>query len=62
MTARKAEKDKEAAEKEEAVTTTERAGRTENGKTLEAQSETEAYNWKMVVNLVQSAFREGKLA
>ena len=40
MTARKAEKDKEAAEKEEAVTTTERAGRTENGGVSAMQKET----------------------
>ena len=47
-TARKSEKDKETAEKEE-LKTTERAGRTENG--------TETDNWTRVVDLVQSAFR-----
>ena len=57
-TARKAEKDKETAEKEEAATTTERA-RTDISA---AQKETESDNWKRVVDLVQSAFREGKLA
>ena len=55
-TARKAKKDKETAEKEEA-TTTERAGRTENGDILAAQTETEADNWTSVVDLVQSEFR-----
>ena len=57
-TARKAKKGK--AEKE-AATTTERAGMTENGKTLAAQADTEADNWTMVVDLVQSAFWDGKL-
>ena len=60
-TARKAKKDKETAEKEEA-TTTERAGRTENGESAAAQKETETDNWTRVVDLVQSVFREGKLA
>ena len=57
-TARKSEKEK--AEKE--VTTTERAGMTEKGETSVVQSETVADNWTMVGDLVQSAFREGKLA
>ena len=35
---------------------------TENGRILAAQSETEADNWTMVVDLVQSAFREGTLS
>ena len=35
---------------------------TENGKTSAEQSETEADNWTMVVDLVQSAFRGGNLA
>ena len=34
----------------------------DNGGTSAAQSEKEAYNWTMVVDLVQLAFREGKLA
>ena len=55
--AQKSEKEK--AEKE--VTTTERAGLTENGSTSATQSETEADNWTMVVDLVQSEFWEGKL-
>ena len=56
-TVRKSEKEK--AEKE--VTTTERAGMKENSETSAAQSDMEADNWMMVVDLVQSAFREGKL-
>ena len=61
-TERKAEKEREMAEKEEA-TTTERAGRTDNGEVLAAQTETEMEtdNWTRVVDLVQSALREGKL-
>ena len=43
------------------ATTTERAGRTENGDILAAQTETEADNWTSVVDLVQSEFREGTL-
>ena len=35
---------------------------TDNGETLAAQSETEADNWRMVVDLIQLAFREVKLA
>ena len=35
---------------------------TENGGTPATQSEMEADNWTMVVDLLQSAFREGKLA
>ena len=57
-TERKAEKDKETAEKEKAVTTTEGA-RTDISA---AQKETESDNWTRVVDLVQSAFQEGKLA
>ena len=52
--------EKENTEKE-ATTTTERAGMTENGETSVAQSEMGADNWMMVMDLVQSAFREGKL-
>ena len=54
-TARKSEK----AEKE--ATTTERVGMRDNGGTSAAQSETEAYNWTMVVDFFQLAFREVKL-
>ena len=57
-TARKAKKEK--AEKEEARTT-DRAGRTENGDISAALTETYTDNWTRVVDLVQSAFREGKL-
>ena len=57
-TARKAEKDRETDGKEGAATTTE-GGRTE---TAAAQEGTESYNWERVVDLVQSAFCEGKLA
>ena len=35
---------------------------TENGGTSATQSDTEADNWTMVVDLVQLAFRKGKLA
>ena len=45
--------------------TTARAGMKENSGTKAIKSETkptEADNWTMVVDLVQSAFREGKLA
>ena len=58
MTARKSEKEK----LEKKVTTAERARRTENGGTSETHQETEAENWTMVVDLIQSAFQEGKLA
>ena len=47
--------EKEKAEKE-AATTTEREGMTENGETSAAQEETEADNWTMVEDLVQSEF------
>ena len=58
-TARKAEKDKETAEKEEAAaTTTER----EMTDISAAQNEMESDNWTRVVDLFQSAFWEGKLA
>ena len=57
-TARKSEKKK--TEKE--TMTTERAGMTENSETSAEKSETEADNWTMVVDLVQSEFREEKLA
>ena len=57
-TAQKSEKEKDG---KEAATTTERAGMTDNGKTSAEQAETEADNWKMVVDLVQSKFREEKL-
>ena len=57
-TERKAKKDKETSEKEEAETTTER----ERTDISAAQKETESENWMRVVYLVQSAFREGKLA
>ena len=46
----------------EAAATTERAGMTENGETSTEQLETGADSWTMVVDLVQSAFREGKMA
>ena len=59
-TARKSKKEKEKAEKE-AATTTERAGMTENGETSATKIETEADNWTRVMDLVHSAFREGKL-
>ena len=39
----------------------ERVGMKDNGGTSAAQSETEADNWEMVVDLVQLVFREGKL-
>ena len=39
----------------------EREGTKENDGTTAAQSETEADNWTMAVDLVQSAFQEGKL-
>ena len=39
----------------------ERAEVMDNGEALAAQSETEADKWKMVMDLVQLAFREGKL-
>ena len=58
-TAQKAEK----SEKE--ATATARAGMKENSRTTAIQSETEpmeANNWAMVVDLVQSDVREGKLA
>ena len=58
-TARKSEKENT---EKEASTTTERAGMTENGETSVAQSEMGADNWTMFVNLVQSEFREWKLA
>ena len=51
-TARKAEKDKETAEKEEVTTTIDRA-RTEISA---AQKETNSDNWTRVVELFQSAF------
>ena len=57
-TARKADKDRETAGKEESVTKT-AGGRTE---TTEEQEGTESENWTRVVDLVQAAFREGKLA
>ena len=41
---------------------TERVGMGDNGGTSAAQSEMEAYNWTMFVDLVQLAFRKGKLA
>ena len=56
-TARKAKKDKETTEKEEAATTTKR----ERIDVSAAQKETESENWRRVVDLVHSAFREGKL-
>ena len=56
-TAQKAKKDKETAGKEEAATTTERA----RTGISEAQKEAESDNWARVVDLFQSAFREGKL-
>ena len=49
-------KDKETAGKEDAATTTERTG------SSAAQKETESDIWESVVELVQFAFREGKLA
>ena len=58
-TARNSKKEKS---EKEAATTTERAGMAENGETLAAQAETEADNWTMVVDLVQSSFPVGKLA
>ena len=57
-TARKAEKDRETARKEEAETTAE-GGRKE---TAVAQEGTELDNWTRVVDLFQLVFREGKLA
>ena len=57
-TARKADKDRETAGKEESATKT-AGGRTE---TTEEQEGTELDNWTRVVDLVQAAFREGKLA
>ena len=59
-TAWKDKKEKEKAEKEEA-TTTERAGGTEKGEVSAVQKEMETDNWTRVADLVQSAFREGKL-
>ena len=60
--ARKAAKDRETAagKEEEAATTTERArpGMSEAQKGAELESD----NWMRVVDLVQSALREGKLA
>ena len=56
-TARKAKKDKETTEKEEAATTTKR----ERIDVSAAQKETESENWRRVVDLVHSAFREGNL-
>ena len=58
-TARKAEKDKETAEKEEAAATTTERAMTDISA---AQKETESDNWTRVVDLFQSAFWEGKLA
>ena len=40
----------------------ERAGMAENGETSASQAETEADNWMVFVDLVQSSFRVGKLA
>ena len=60
-TARKSEKEKETAKKEEA-TTSEKAGRTETGEISAAQKETDTDKWTRVVELVQSEFREGKPA
>ena len=57
-TARKSEKERETAGKEEAVTMTE-GGRTD---TAAEQEGTKSDNWTRVVDLVQLAFREGKLA
>ena len=57
VTVRKAEKDKETAEKEYMVMTTER----ERTDISAAQKETESDNWTRVMDLVQLAFREGKL-
>ena len=42
--------------------TTEMEAMTDNGETSTTQAETEADNWKMVVDLIQSELREGKLA
>ena len=57
MTAGKVEKERETAGKEEAATT--EGGKTE---TASAQEGTESDNWTRVVDLVRSAFQEGKLA
>ena len=62
MTARNSEKDKETAEKEEATTTTDRAWMIENCDVSATQKEPKLDNYTRVVDLVQSAFREGKLA
>ena len=56
-TARKYKKEKETAGNEEVATTTER----EIIEITAAKKETELDNWKRVVDLVQSDFREGKL-
>ena len=57
-TVRKNEKERETAEKEEAATTAER----ERTGMSATQKGTESDNWTRVVDLVQSAFREGNLA
>ena len=44
------------------MTTTERVGMKDNGGTSAAQSETEADNWAMFVDLVQLVFQERNLA
>ena len=56
--ARKAKKDKKTAGKEEAATTPERASTGISA----AQKEADSDNWTRVVDLVQSEFREWKLA
>ena len=59
VTARKAEKDRETAGKDESETTTAEGGTTY---TVAEQEGTDLDNWTRVVDLLQAAFREGKLA